>query len=238
MELKNRLLNLRNKIDFQLRSAIQIKRPLRTDAPIPGMDHKVQKEFQDFLNRFSWEYLFARFSKDTLVAADVGARNFCFAPVLDALFRDHSMELELHGIEIDSFRRLKDLHTRYDYGIFYSKQCRHAAFHPVDFLKFKTPLDICFLLNPFVSDEPTLHWGLPLSVLKPQPFFDHAFALLRDETSIAVLSCPSPEEYEIACRLAKASGFSLGEEVLWKPKEGSQQQKPRYGLILHKERSK
>lgn len=233
MELKNHLLNLRNAIDFKIRSAIRIKKPVDTHASIPGMDSKVQTEFAEFLNLFPWAEILSEIPKgEKLVVADVGARNFCFAPVMDTLFKDLRREVELHGIEIDSFRRLSNLHTRYDYGIFYAKQCRDAAFHPIDFMKFKTTVDICFLLNPFVSDEPTLHWGLPLSTLKPESFFKHARSLLHSERGIAILSSPSPEEYETACRLAKNSGFSLGDEILWEPKEGSQQQKPRYGIVL------
>lgn len=234
MEFKNQLLNLRNKIDFKLRSVIRLKRPVDGESPIPGIDYKVQKEFQNFATLFPWASALAHMGKEnTLVVADVGARNFCFAPIIDTLFKDLGYKIELHGIEIDSYRRLANLHTRYDYGMFYAKQCRDAAFHPIDFMKFTTPLDICFLLNPFVSDEPTLQWGLPLTVLKPKDFFEHAYSLIKPN-GLCILSNPSAEEYEIACQLAVGCGFSLGQEALWNPKQGSQQQKPRYGIILHK----
>lgn len=236
-DLKVRLLSLRNSVDYIIRNNVRLKRPLKAESPIPGMDYRVQNEFKEFLELFPWDAVLPFLNKDkALHVADVGARNFCFAPVIDELLKRLGLNATLYGIEIDAYRRLSNFHSRYDYGVFYAGQCRQAEYHPVDFLKWKKGLDIAFLLNPFVSDEPTVQWGLPLSTLKPKDFFAHAHRLLVDQKGIAVLSTPSIEEFELALEFATKAGFKLGgpdEEIAWRPQGKSQQQKPRYGIILY-----
>lgn len=236
-DLRVKFLSLRNTVDYQLRNLLRYSRPLKEDAPIPAMDFRVQNEFKEFLNLFRWEEILSSLpEKGVLRVADVGARNFCFAPVIDECFKSIGRELQLSGIEIDSYRRLSNFHTRFDYGMFYANLCRHAEFHPIDFLKFNQTLDFAFLLNPFVTNEPTVRWGLPLSALKPSDFFAHAYRLLEPKKGIALVSSPSIEEFELVLEFALKQGFKLGppeEEVVWRPHERSQQKKPRYGIVLY-----
>ncbi len=72
-------------------------------------DEPLQAEFADGLARF-----------DRLAVADVGCRTFLFAPVIERCFAAHGLRVELHGIELDAFRRFTDLRTRQDHGRFYA----------------------------------------------------------------------------------------------------------------------
>lgn len=232
--MKTQLLSLKNTVDFKLRSLFKWGKEISPEEAPPGIDIRVQNEFNEFLKLFPWKKITQRFKSDTqLLIGDIGARNFCFGPVIDNHFQSLQLKTLIHGVEIDAYRRLSNFHTRYDFGKYYARRCRNAEFHPIDFLAWNENADILFLLNPFVSEEPTVLWGLPLSQLKPQTFFDHAYNRLKEKKGIAVLSCPSVEEYEIALGFAQKAGFTISEEeVVWRPTQTTQQRKPRYGVVL------
>ena len=200
---------------------------------IPRRDLNLQIEFQEFLQLFDWKPLLSEFKKTKPTVADIGARNFVFAPIIDQLLKEHSIEGSIHGIEIDAYRLLWGFHTRKDWGEFYARKARHAIYYPMDFLLWRTAIHLGFMLNPFVSKEPLLAWGLPMSQLKPEALFNHAFTCLKPHNGVLILSCPSEEEFELARVLAKAARFTEGQKTLWKPKEISIQKKPRYGLVLY-----
>ncbi|NBY18905.1 hypothetical protein EBQ74_01320 [bacterium] len=233
--MNNALLAIKNSFDFFIRNHFRFSRAVTWPHQIPERDRKIQIEFQEFLELFPWEDILMNFTKSPLVVTDIGARNFVFGPVLDRLLEKMGREAFIHGIEIDSHRMLWGFHSRKDYGDYYASKMRLGFFHALDFLKWNRPTDIALLLNPFVSADPLLSWGLPLSTLKPQEIFHHAMKTLKDQKGMMILSCPSPEELEISKELAKKAGFVAGLQVKWSPKENSVQQKPRYGIVYYSE---
>ena len=234
LELKYHLKNLRNSLDFMLRSHFKFGRALPTDAPTPTRDLKLQMEIRDFLSLYNWKKRLEKFAHtEKLIVADIGARNFAFAPEIDRIFNKLNRSAEINGIEIDAHRLLEGFRSRKDYGEFYAAKIRDGHFYATDFLKWERPLHIAFFLNPFVSEEPTIDWGLPVKTLKPNQMFDHTHTLLSPTEGLMLLSSPSPEEYEIAFELAEHSGFKILEEQLWKPPKESVQQKARHGALFH-----
>lgn len=224
------LKSLRNRFDFFVRSKIRFEKNLPQDFQIPISEKKFQEEIEEFLNKLDFHKLFLE-PKSQYVVCDVGAKNFSLAPVLDRYLRENQKTGEIHGIELDAYRRLSDFRTRLDYARFFSKQAREAYFHPIDFLNFEKNSDVILMLNPFVSKAPLLAWGLPLKYLKPTELFIHAAELLREKKGALVLSSPSEDEFEIASKLATRAGFQLGMPVLWHPKPQSVQKKPRFGRL-------
>lgn len=227
-----KLRSVRNQVDFFIRSRMRFERSLPPDFEISNSELKFQEEIREFLslldvkaqlntNRKSW------------VICDVGTKNFSIAPVLDELFLKHNKTATIHGIEVDAYRRLSNLYTRADYARHFAKKARDAHFHPINFLDFKESLDIAFLLNPFVSKEPLLAWGLPVGLFKPGEIFQHAYQLLKPKNGFLVLGCPSPEELEIASEFAKKAGFQLGDIAVWQPSSKTVQQKARFGRLCY-----
>lgn len=225
-----RLKNVRNRFDFFVRSRFTWSRDLPESSPIPPHEFSFQQEIREFfeLLRIS-DHLGMK--KEKWVVSDVGTKNFSVAPVMDELFLQENQSVEIHGIEIDAYRRLSNFRTRADYARFFAKKARDAFFHAINFLDFQKECDWVFLLNPFVSEGPTLAWGLPLSTLQPEALFSHAYQLLRPRKGILVLSNPSEDEFEIASELAKKVGFRLGPPLTWRPQTGSAQKKPRWGRL-------
>lgn len=234
MNLKERFQNIRNTIDFYLRSQIRWGRSLSKGKPIKAIDAQIQREFKEFLALFNWDSALSQMTlgQGPLITADIGARNFALAPVIDHHFRSLGYQTVVHGIEIDAYRRFTDFHTRADYGHDFAKKIQQGEYHPIDFLAWRQPLHLAFLLNPFVSIEALLAWGLPLSKLRPKEIFLHAYRLLKPQSGIVVLSNTSVEEREISFHIAKEIGFIFGEERLWEP-EDLTLQTPRYGVILY-----
>lgn len=224
------LKSLRNQFDFFVRSKIRFEKSLPQNFSVPVAEKKFQEEIEEFLNKLDFKKLFTGTQKHYVVC-DVGAKNFSLAPVLDLYLRENQKTGEIHGIELDAYRRLSDLRTRSDYAKFFCKQAREAYFHPIDFLQFEKNSDVILMLNPFVSEAPLLAWGLPLKYLKPTELFAHAAELLRPKRGTLILSSPSEDEFEMASKLAMNAGFQLGMPVLWYPKPQSIQKKPRFGRL-------
>ncbi len=209
------LRDLRNRVDFFLRSRVRLGRDVDAAAMV-AQDAPLQAEFGDCLSRFDWRSALTRFSgRDRLVVADVGCRTFHFAPVLERCFATHGFRVEPHGIELDAFRRFTDLRTRQDHGRFWAAQVEAGRYHAIDVREFREPLDVAFLLNPFVTREPLLRWGLPLRTFAPEAIFDHLAALLRPRRGLLYTSNPTEEELTITRTIAQAAGFSPMREQHW-----------------------
>jgi len=222
-----------NKIDFALRSRIRWSRAIPIGTPISAIDRRLQEECQQFLALFNWQPILKSLTPfPVLTIADIGARNFAFAPALDKHFKAMGYEATVHGIEIDAYRRLINFHTRADYGNYFAKSIRSGQYHPIDFLTWHQPLQIGFLLNPFVTREALLAWGLPLSTLQPEAIFHHAYSLLKPQNGVLILSNIDEHEITISYQLAKEAGFVIGEAQTWFP-TGMAKALPRFGTVLY-----
>lgn len=195
-------------------------------------DRLLQLELEQFLSQFSWPDLLSSHSGPVVRLLDVGARNFFLAPVLQRFVKSCHKSPELHGIELDPYRRLSNLSTRWDYGRYYAQAVENGFFHPQDFLSWKQPAHGILLLNPFVTTYPQIKWGLSLECFKPHQIFRHAFNLTRLFGGFVIVSFPSPLEKVIGLEMAIACGFEIADEVVWKPSAQSLQKKPRLGFLL------
>ncbi len=228
MTLSQHLHSFRNSFDFALRQLLQFGREVKH---APEVHTRFQKELEAFFCLFDWNGSLPH--QQRLRVLDIGARNFSLAPVFDSVFRGLGHEPEIHGIEIDAFRRLIDLRTRKDYGDFYAKQARCAQFHALDFLKWDLPADVIFALHPFVTPKPLLAWGLPLRHFRPEAFFAHAASLLSPEKGLLLVSNPTEEERRITQHLL-SQDFELVETRDWKPGKRTVQGDPRLGGLYRR----
>jgi hypothetical protein len=225
--------NFQNHLNYSLRSRINISLNADPSDAMSEYTLQLQKELHEFLNLFSWIEFQEQFDEvHQPNVVDIGARDFSFASVIDRHFRTKGFDPNVHGVEIDSYRRYRNLRSRADYGRFHAKSIPHGYFHAVDFLKWHRPIHFAFLLHPFVTPEPPLRWGLPLSTFRPQQIFDHAFELLAPQGGMMLLSNPSLEEFELSAKFARKSGFLFGESHEWKPSSGTAHEMPRIGIML------
>jgi len=233
-KIKDSLWSIRNGIDFTLRSHVRWGREIPMKTPVSLIDQRLQEEFKQFLGLFHWQPILKPFDPlSVLTIADIGARNFAFAQVLDEHFKALGYQAAIHGIEMDAYRRMINFHTRADYGNYYAKSIRSGQFHPIDFLMWQKPLQIGFLLNPFVAREALLSWGLPLSSLQPEKIFHHAYSLLKPQNGVLILSNIDEHEIEISYQIAKKTGFIIGEARTWRTQTGAPNALPRHGTILY-----
>ena len=101
----------------------------------------------------------------------------------------------------------------------------------MDFLDWKQPADLIFLLNPFVEKEQLLAWGLPLSELKPEKILRHCREMLKSHGRL-IVSCPSQSEFSAVIALAEKVGWQRLELQQWHPGKTTVQKHPRYGALL------
>jgi len=223
--------DLRNRLDFFFRRRLKWGRDLPDDFIPSETDQKLQSEMREFLGLFPWPKLLSGMPRK-IIALDVGARNFATASVMEECFTRQGHLAELHGIEIDAYRRLRDFRTRKDYGDFFARRAKNARYHAIDFCEWRESCDFIFLLNPFVSEGPLLSWGLPLNELKPRSIFEHAAHLLSARKGKLLLSCPSSDELELAKGHADAVGFVPELTADWEPGTGALQDLPRHGIVF------
>jgi len=221
-------LSIRNEFDFALRQLLPFGRGVQVPAPA---DVSFAAEIQAYLSGYDWQRVLPP-EKGALRVLDVGARNFAAAPALHALFSGLGYTPRIDGIEIDAYRRLLNLRTRADYGHFYAAQIPGARFHAQDFLEWKTPAEVICLLNPFVTLNPLLLWGLPRRHFRPEATFAHAASLLP-KGGILVTSSPTGAEQAVVGEFAQKY-FTLVQTHQWTPPAGSVQTHPRLGGLYRR----
>lgn len=227
MSLRNRIRSQRNAFDFALRSRITFG--LKVEEVLP-QDLQFQKEMDSFLALFDWKGALQVHAGKSLKVLDVGARNFNLAPVFDSLFQEQGFLPEIHGIEIDAYRRLSNLRTRKDYADYFISKSSNAQFHACDFLKWETPADCVFALNPFVTEKPVLAWGLPLTLYKPEAFFEKAAQLLKAQCGHLFVTNPTEIEVAKTKEILKGN-FQILEQHSWTSPSGG---RPRIGGLYRR----
>jgi hypothetical protein len=224
---------LQNEINFRVQNLARWRSQVSASDVDLIQNATLQNELDAFLGLFDWSALgHGRVSEDPLVVADMGARDFVFAPVFDRLFKKYGRASSIYGVEIDGYRRFTNFKARADFGRYHAQTVADGHYIVGDFLDFERPLDVCFFLHPFVTPEPPLRWGLPLSTFKPSDLFDHAFQLLAAQSGFLLLSNPSLKEFEISLEFARLAGFTLIENKTWEPTAETVHQKPRIGALF------
>jgi SAM-dependent methyltransferase len=227
--ITRRLWNLRNVLDFSLRRLAPwplLKAPITFSA----QDKALGDEVLSFISLFHWPDKTSK-SPARPVVVDIGCRTFFLAPALDRFFRELGYQPEIHGVEIDAFRRMRDFRTRKEWGDFFASTISNGNFHAMDFLQWEKPVDFALLLNPFVLERSVLAWGLPLRFLQPE-------ALLRKCKDQMVpggrllISAPTAKELAESVRLAARVGFKKLQTANWQPTESSIQTRPRLGVLF------
>lgn len=186
------LASLRNELFLKLRSKLRFSRRGYREIGTEGEeDTNLEREivsqfsfavFKRDLSPLQWKrnlatlWLLNHFTKWAAVQLDgsapfleVGCQDFSRLPALKYFFRSKKVAATMHGLEVDPFPVLSDLHSRWDRAQYYISLLQqpnknpHACdqFFARDFFTWsqKTKGLICFF--PFVTVGPALSWGLP-----------------------------------------------------------------------------
>lgn len=132
---------------------------------------------------------------DTLKILDIGSKNFSYAPAIYNFFKhfkcsnNTKTQVILNGIEIDPYRMLSDLHSRYDYAQYYIKNLDNTKYITGNLLDHdENNYDIITWFLPFIIKDPLISWGLPARYFKPEKMLKHAYKLLSPRGIILLVN--------------------------------------------------
>lgn len=136
------------------------------------------------------------------VLCDAGCASFWYAATLHAFFRPR----ELIGVEVEGYRLFKDGRTRSDYAAGYVAHLPNTRFMVCDYANCELPADVVTAWFPFVTPAAILAWRLPLSLLRPQAFFQRVYHNLRPTGRFMMVN-HGEAEARVAERLCIAAGL-------------------------------
>ena len=204
--------NLKNNIDFFLRSHITISRKnytekaVNTDCVFKNHEQKnlycLLKEKYDlnplyqyneinFLTNLYYIDIFDKYLKPenkSVSVLDIGSKNWNYAGSEYIFFKRTSEKLLLNGIELDAYRLCTNLFNRYEIAKFYIKSFKNTNYIADDFMNHNMQYDYIIWILPFITEYPLLKWGLPLKYFKPQKMLEHALNLLKDEGKMFIIN--------------------------------------------------
>jgi len=219
---------LKNRFDFGIRSRF------RWDGP--GHSHPstatLPPELGEFLNGFRWDEWMPRFfaKRRSLTVADIGAKDFFLASLLNERFSWRGEPPRVFGIELDGYRRYRNLATRAAMGKLNAAHIPRGEYHVMDFLDWDTPLDVAVLLSPFVTEEPLRRWGLPRTYFRPEELFAKLARTLQP-CGLCLVSCPTEKEFSLASRYADRAGLRCLERRDWAPTSPDSERSPRFAAL-------
>lgn len=224
------LKDIRNELDFWIRSRARWSRPVLDLGKRRAFYSQLQSEIGEFLQGVPTQEGTPGETGATPLALDVGAKDFFAGPAIEHFLLSRNQPCELHGIEIDAYRRLQDFRTRADYGMYFAAHMKRGQYHAMDFFRWTEPARYIFLLNPFVFEAPLQAWGLPSRLFQPENVFSHCHDIL-ERSGRLVLSVPNQEELRRSKELATQTGFTLLHEWHWHPRTDSIQKQSRIGTL-------
>ena len=142
---------------------------------------------------------------------DVGAKNWSYVESLYRFIEASGIEaFELHGIELDGYRRYVDGYCRADYAQAFIQHLPNThywvrsleAHWAENTSQNREKYDVISCFLPFVFVEPTLAWGLPKKYFDPATFLTQLLALLKPG-GILIITNQGEDEAAEQLRLLK-----------------------------------
>lgn len=116
----------------------------------------------------------------SLTLVEPGCQDFARLPAWRSFFKKQNVQAHIHGIEVDPFPVLSNLHSRWDKAQYYiSLEKDGAHYEAGDFFKYPHQADVIFCFYPFVSKNPALAWGLPAEFASPQKWIESFVRVLK-----------------------------------------------------------
>ncbi|MEI7474879.1 MAG: hypothetical protein WCK67_08880 [bacterium] len=129
---------------------------------------------------------------------DIGSKNWFYAQGEYQFFKHNYIkkEIKLTGVEIDAYRVYSSLFSRFDSAIKNIDGLENVEYIADNLLNINKKYDYITWFFPFVIKEPLLHWGLPMTLFKPQELLLHAYSLLNKNGQMLIMN-QGEKEYQI-----------------------------------------
>lgn len=145
---------------------------------------------------------------DSLVALDAGCGDWFYVQALYKLLGRSNgkfpRQVELDGVELDAYRLYAGFHSRRDWAEAFAAGLEGARYIPGDIRQYRRPVDIAFLLFPFLFEGELQRWGLPRRFLRPAELLRHVYGLLRPGGILLIANVGAAEREEQHRLLAEA----------------------------------
>lgn len=207
--------NIKNNIDFGLRSRIKLSRKnyfLENESKENLFQSQDEIKLEDFLfkkyelsslknnstcNNYIEnlsilntldKYLEINFNEN-LKILDIGSKNWSYVKGEYFFFKKYCNNLYLNGIELDSNRLYTNFYSRKEVAKFHIKNLQNTNYIEGDFLGHKEKkYDVIIWILPFLTEFPLLKWGLPLKYFKPVSMLSYAYNLLNENGRIFIIN--------------------------------------------------
>ena len=232
MNIQYFLDNIKNNIDFFLRSRITFSRKNYTEQnenkedifeneEQKNLSRTLDKKYninslalgtvQNYLeNLYCLEILNKYISiqdKKDISVLDIGSKNWNYAKSEYLFFANNFENIHLNGIEIDAFRMSTNLYTRYEIAKYHIKDLKNTNYIAGDFLKHNQKYDYIIWFLPFITEYPLVKWGLPLRYFKPLLMLKHAYNSLNADGELLIIN-QGEKEYNIQKNLNDELGLN------------------------------
>ena len=153
-----------------------------------------------FLNVF--DITFSKNKNKNISILDIGSKNWSYVKSEYLFFSSFNKDFILNGIELDPYRLLTNLYSRYEIAKYYTKNLIGTNYIVGDFLKHYEKYDYIIWILPFVCMYPHVKWGLPLKYFKPEEMLSHAYNSLNYGGEMLIIN-QGEDEYVIQQKLNK-----------------------------------
>ena len=177
--------NIRNNIDFYIRSKIRISRKNFVEKDVENLKRFEQENLYTFdvMNKF-----FTINKKEGLKALDIGCKNWFYAKGEYNFYTQCSKDFVLDGVELDAYRLYSNFYSRYEVAKFYTKGLNNVNYIAGNLLDITGGYDYITWFLPFVHKTPLKLWGLPERYFCPEKLLIHAYNLLNDGGQMLVVN--------------------------------------------------
>lgn len=120
-----------------------------------------------------------------VTALDAGCGDWFYVQPLYGLLRSYGLEgppprqVRLDGVELDAWALYEGFRSRCDWAQAFAAGLTGATYRPGDLRRYTAPVDLAFMLFPFLFPDDLREWGLPKRYLQPLAYLRHVWSLVK-----------------------------------------------------------
>lgn len=142
-------------------------------------------------------------------ALDAGCGDWFYVQALHGLLRWYGgagRRVELAGVEVDAYHPYAGFRSRMDWAEAFMAGIEGVRYVPADIRTFEAPVQIAFMLFPFLFGTDLRRWGLPRRYLQPGELLAHVYGRVLPGGALVIANLGEEERAEQA-RLLAAAGL-------------------------------